>query len=33
VLVGKDARIGNGATIKADVPEGRIVRAGSIWPE
>jgi acetyltransferase-like isoleucine patch superfamily enzyme len=33
VKVGARARIGNGATVKRDVPEGGIVRAGSVWPE
>jgi acetyltransferase-like isoleucine patch superfamily enzyme len=33
VQVGAGARIGNGATVKADVPEKGLVRAGSIWPE
>lgn len=32
VRVGADARIGNGATVKADVPERGIVPAGSVWP-
>jgi len=30
--VGQDALIGNGATVKRDVPDGAVVRAGSIWP-
>jgi acetyltransferase EpsM len=30
--VGKGARIGNGTTVKADVPAGQVVRAGTIWP-
>jgi acetyltransferase-like isoleucine patch superfamily enzyme len=30
--VGAGARIGNGSTIKEDVPEMGIVRAGTIWP-
>lgn len=33
VSIGARARIGNGAIIKADVPIGGIVRAGSIWPK
>jgi acetyltransferase EpsM len=33
VNIGSHARIGNGATIKQDVPENSIVRAGTIWPE
>jgi acetyltransferase-like isoleucine patch superfamily enzyme len=32
VKIGAGARIGNGATVKSDVPEKGIVRAGSIWP-
>lgn len=32
VKVGKGVRIGNSAVIKADVPDGSIVRAGAIWP-
>jgi acetyltransferase EpsM len=30
--VGRSARIGNGATVKADVPEGGVVHAGETWP-
>ena len=30
--IGKGARIGNGATVKADVPENGVVHAGEIWP-
>jgi acetyltransferase EpsM len=33
VTIGSRARVGNGATIKQDVPEGGIVHAGTIWPE
>jgi acetyltransferase-like isoleucine patch superfamily enzyme len=33
VNIGNHARIGNAATIKQDVPEEGIVRAGTIWPE
>ncbi len=32
VRVGLEARIGNGATVKADVPPGTIIHAGAIWP-
>ena len=32
LTIGARARIGNGATVKADVPEDGIVRAGAIWP-
>jgi len=32
VKIGDGARIGNGATVKEDVPEDGIVRAGEIWP-
>jgi acetyltransferase EpsM len=32
LTIGARARIGNGATIKADVPADGIVRAGAIWP-
>jgi len=33
VRIGERARVGNGATIKQDVPEGGIVRAGTVWPD
>jgi acetyltransferase EpsM len=32
VKVGKECRIGNGATIKKDVPDGTRVFAGTTWP-
>lgn len=32
VRIGQDALIGNGATVKRDVPDGAVVRAGSVWP-
>ncbi len=32
VRVGRECRIGNGATIKKDVPPGTRVYAGAIWP-
>ncbi len=32
LTIGARARIGNGATVKADVPADGIVRAGAIWP-
>jgi sugar O-acyltransferase (sialic acid O-acetyltransferase NeuD family) len=32
VHIGRGARIGNGATVKKDVPEDGIVHAGEIWP-
>lgn len=32
VHIGKRARIGNGATVKSDVPDGGVVPAGTIWP-
>jgi sugar O-acyltransferase (sialic acid O-acetyltransferase NeuD family) len=32
VHIGRGARIGNGATVKADVPDGGVVPAGTIWP-
>jgi len=33
VKIGKNVRIGNSATIKSDVPDGSLVKAGMIWPE
>lgn len=30
--IGQRARVGNGATVKADVPPGTVVYAGTIWP-
>jgi acetyltransferase EpsM len=33
VEIGTRAKVGNGATVKADVPNGGIVRAGGIWPD
>ena len=32
VSIGAGSRVGNGATVKADIPENGVVRAGSIWP-
>jgi acetyltransferase-like isoleucine patch superfamily enzyme len=32
VRVGAGARIGNGATVKSDLSQNGIVRAGGIWP-
>lgn len=32
VEIGANCRIGNGAVIKESVPEGRVVRAGALWP-
>jgi sugar O-acyltransferase (sialic acid O-acetyltransferase NeuD family) len=32
VHIGRRARIGNGATVKEDVPDGGVVPAGTIWP-
>ena len=32
VHIGRGARIGNGATVKADVPDSGVVPAGTIWP-
>lgn len=33
VRIGRYARCGNGSVIAGDVPEGALVRAGSVWPE
>lgn len=33
VIIGNNARIGNSATIKTDVPDNGIVRAGTSWPD
>jgi len=33
VRIGRHARCGNGSVIAADVPDGGLVRAGSVWPE
>jgi acetyltransferase EpsM len=33
VRVGAGAKIGNSAVVKTDVPEGQVVRAGTIWPQ
>ena len=33
VSVGEKVRIGNGATIKSHVPDGSLVKAGTIWPD
>lgn len=30
--IGRGARIGNGATVKSDVPAGGVVYAGQVWP-
>ncbi|MCW5875940.1 MAG: NeuD/PglB/VioB family sugar acetyltransferase [Anaerolineales bacterium] len=32
VQIGAGARIGNSAVVKADVPDGGVVRAGAVWP-
>jgi acetyltransferase-like isoleucine patch superfamily enzyme len=32
VKIGAKARVGNGATVKADVEDGGVVHAGTIWP-
>lgn len=33
VTIGDNSRIGNSATVKVDVPENGIVRAGTTWPD
>jgi sugar O-acyltransferase (sialic acid O-acetyltransferase NeuD family) len=33
VKIGDNCRIGNSATIKSDLDEGSLIRAGSIWPD
>jgi acetyltransferase EpsM len=33
VNIGADTRIGNSAVIKADVPDGQVIHAGSVWPQ
>ena len=33
VMVGDQAKLGNSAVVKTDVPAKRIVRAGAVWPE
>lgn len=33
VKIGSRARIGNGATMKSDVPDFGVVRAGTVWPD
>jgi sugar O-acyltransferase (sialic acid O-acetyltransferase NeuD family) len=33
VKIGENSRIGNSATIKTDVVEGSIIRAGAVWPD
>lgn len=32
VSIGRKARVGNSAVVKADVPDGQVVAAGSVWP-
>ncbi len=32
VSIGEGCRVGNSATIKADIPDNGVVRAGTIWP-
>jgi sugar O-acyltransferase (sialic acid O-acetyltransferase NeuD family) len=32
ITIGAEARVGNGATVKANVPPGGVVHAGAIWP-
>lgn len=33
VKIGEKSRIGNGATVKSELPENGLVRAGAIWPK
>jgi acetyltransferase-like isoleucine patch superfamily enzyme len=33
VEIGDNCRVGNSSTVKSDIPSGKIVRAGSVWPE
>jgi len=33
VKIGENCRVGNSSTVKSDIPSGKIVRAGSVWPE
>ncbi len=33
VKIGEGCRVGNSSTVKSDLPGGKIVRAGGIWPE
>jgi sugar O-acyltransferase (sialic acid O-acetyltransferase NeuD family) len=33
VTIGSKARIGNSAVVKEDIPSGKMVRAGEIWPK
>lgn len=33
VSIGDHVRIGNGATVKSHVPDGTIIKAGTIWPD
>jgi len=32
VRIGSMVRIGNSATVKEQVPDGGVVRAGAVWP-
>ena len=32
VEIGADVIVGNGAVVSADIPDGTIVAAGSVWP-
>ncbi len=32
VTIGAGSRVGNGAVVKRDIPPGKIIRAGSVWP-